>query len=144
MKCSFRSYFNWLILFVYLIQLSFIFICCMKPSEIFDTGQDSTFWDYFESIWLYPPWIFGSSTLMIDSIFFFCVNIVPFFIIVYSIIHIKKYNYQMHVNFWCSLVIRSFQQILTPIMAIPMTFRLSYLIEQIFIQKVMNNWEMIF
>ena len=144
MKCSFRSYFNWLILFVYLIQLSFIFICCMKPSEIFDTGQDSTFWDYFESMWLYPPWIFGSSTLMIDSIFFFCVNIVPFFIICYSSIHIKKFNHQMHVNFWCSLVIRLFQQILTPIMSIPMTFRLSYLIEQIFIQKITDNWEMIF
>ena len=143
MKCPFRSYFNWLILVVYLTQLSFIFICCMKPSEIFDTSQDSSFWDYFESAWLYPPWIFGSKTLMMDSIFFFCINLIPFGIIGYSQTHIKKFNHQKHVNFWCSLVIRTFQQILTPIMAIPMTFRLSYLIEQIFLEKITNDFKMI-
>lgn len=144
MKCPFRNYFNWLVLFIYLVQLSFIFICCMKPSDIFNTNQDSTFWGYLMAAILYPPWILGSKTLMMDSIFFFCISVIPFLIIIYSQIHIKKFSNQKHVNFWCALVIRICQQFLSPFMSIPIIFRFSYLIEQVFILRTYLELEMIF
>lgn len=79
-----------------------------------------------------------------DSIFFFCISITPFLIIIYSQVHIKKFNNQKHVNFWCALVIRICQQFLTPFMAIPLMLRFSYLIEQIFILKAGKNHEFVF
>lgn len=143
MKCPFRSYFNWLILFTYLVQLSLIFITCSKPTEIFDTNQYSTFWMNLESASFYLPWIFGTKTMLTDSIFFFAIIITPFLIIAYSQVHIQKFSNQKHVNFWCALVIRICQQFLCPIMTAPLIFRLSYLIEQVFILKNYSDLKMI-
>lgn len=143
MKCPFRSYFNWLVHFIFLVNLSLVFICCTKPSEIFETNKKMTFWGYFLALLLYPPWIFGTQTLLTDSIFFFCICVVPFLIIIYSQAHIKKFSNQKHVNFWCALVIRICQQILTPYCSVPIMFRFSYLIEQVFILKSTEDPNMV-
>lgn len=134
-KYPWNNRFSWSIVIFYFLQILIVTVCGIKPSEIFDISMDSSFIHYLESVFLFAPWLFATKDFASDSLFYFVLLIIPFLVILYSNIHLKRSNTHQHVNYWCTCAIRLFQQYFIPTVSVTLYFRLAYLIEQIFILK---------
>ncbi|OHS92725.1 hypothetical protein TRFO_40943 [Tritrichomonas foetus] len=112
----------------YIFQMCPLAICFLTPIEIFNATNGSSFFHYYESMMLFLPWLFGTESMLFDTLFYFVINIAAFIILICCLHYVDKYK---HLNFWACAFISVFQSCYTQLISFPLYFRFSYMMELI-------------
>ena len=104
----------------------------IRPTMHFEHPDTDNVFNYVQSAIYILPWIFGTDYMIYDSLFWLLLNII--FIMTFCFTSYRAYK-KKYVPFYLLVWMRVFPQYIVPLFSLPLFFRISLMIENIYTKR---------